>query len=141
MSSEYIKKFDDWNKLKKVTDVSERKVFGYPREVWWCSLGVNIGVEADGKNENFERPVLIIKVYNKHSLLVLPLTGRAREDGFHFPLKIKEIDRSNNESFTKTVFVKLTQARMISNKRLLRKVDVINKTDFNEALEAFRAFI
>jgi mRNA interferase MazF len=141
MSFEYSKNFDDWNRLKKVTDESNRKVFGYPREVWWCSLGVNIGVEADGENENFERPVLIVKVYNKQSLLVLPLTGRARDDKFHFPLKIKELNRSTNEIFTKTVFVKLTQARVVSNKRLLRKVDVINKVDFSAATEAFREFI
>jgi mRNA interferase MazF len=141
MFPEYTKRFDDWNKIKKATDVSDRKVFGHPREVWWCVLGVNVGVEADGKNDNFERPVLVINVYNKQSMLVLPLTSRAREDKFHFPLIIKEVNRATKAVFTKTVFVKLTQARMISNKRLLRKVDVINKDDFNAALEAFRAFI
>jgi hypothetical protein len=32
----------------------------HEREVWGCSLGANIGVEADGKHDNFERPVLVL---------------------------------------------------------------------------------
>jgi len=33
--------------------------------IWRCSLGVNLGVEADGKEEHFRRPVLILKAFNK----------------------------------------------------------------------------
>lgn len=141
MSSTYKKDFDSWNKLKKVTDTSERKVFAHPREVWWCSLGVNIGVEADGKNDNFERPVLVVRVYNKESMLALPITGRARNDKFHTVVKLKEVNRETGEKFFKTVFVKLTQARVISNKRLLRKVDMIEQEDFKKIIAAFRDFI
>ena len=137
----YIKDFDNWNKLKKETDLSIRKVDAYPREVWWCSLGVNIGVEADGKNENHERPVLVMKVYTQESMLVLPMNGRARKDRFHIAIKIKETNRETGEEFNKTVFTKLTQARVISNKRLLRKVDVINQETFAKVQESFRLFI
>jgi hypothetical protein len=55
MTNNYSKAFDEWNSAKKLADASNRRVFGYPREVWWCSLGVNIGAEIDGKNENFEK--------------------------------------------------------------------------------------
>ncbi len=56
MGNNYVKDFDGWNSSKKLVDISDRQVFGYPREVWWCSLGVNIGAEVDGKNEeDFER--------------------------------------------------------------------------------------
>ncbi len=75
MQQKHIKDFDIWNNVKKQTEQGGRKVFAYPREVWWCSLGVNIGAEIDGKNDGFERPVIIMKVYNKETTLVLPTTG------------------------------------------------------------------
>jgi mRNA-degrading endonuclease toxin of MazEF toxin-antitoxin module len=141
MPNDYIKDFDKWNDSKKLVDATDREVFGYPREVWWCSLGVNIGAEIDGKNENFERPVVIMKVYNKETMLVLPTTGRARADKFHLPIEIDAINQETGEIYKKTIFVKLTQVRVISNKRLIRKVDVINEEDFKKIEDAFKEFV
>lgn len=140
MENEYIKDFDNWNNSKKLIDENDRQVFGYPREVWWCSLGVNIGAEIDGKNENFERPVVVMRVYNKEMMFVLPTTGRARTDKFHMPIEIDAVDQKTGEIYKKTVYIKLTQARVISNKRLIRKVDVINENDFKKIQNVFKDF-
>jgi mRNA interferase MazF len=136
----YIKNFDEWNTSKKMINTNSREVFGYPREVWWCSLGINIGAEIDGKNENFERPVIIMKVYNKETMFVLPTTTRARNDKFHMPIEIGAVDQKTGEDYRKTVYIKLTQARVISNKRLMRKVDVINEEDFKRIQDVFKDF-
>jgi len=85
------KDFDGWNIIKKSVEIQDRDVFGYPREVWWCSIGINIGAEADGKNENFERPVIILRVYNKETMLVLPTTGREKTDKFHLNASMPRI--------------------------------------------------
>ena len=46
----YKKDFDTWNGLKKSIECKQGgEAYAYPREVWWCSLGVNLGVEIDGK--------------------------------------------------------------------------------------------
>ena len=74
------KDFDGWNKTKKSLNSKPKSTNAYARELWWCALGTNIGAEADGKNNNFERPVLIIKIYNKETLLVLPVTSKEKED-------------------------------------------------------------
>ena len=116
------KDFDGWNVLKKQLDKTGRVFFAHPREVWWCSLGLNVGAEIDGKNENFERPVIIMKVYSKETLVVLPLTTKEKNDQFHYKIRTED----------KTVWVKLTQARVISTKRLLRKVDILNQEAFDE---------
>ncbi|MBI4065979.1 type II toxin-antitoxin system PemK/MazF family toxin [Candidatus Kaiserbacteria bacterium] len=136
----YTKAFDAWNSAKKIVDASNRQVFGYPREVWWCSLGVNVGAEIDGRNENFERTIIIIRVYNKETMLVLPITGKARSDKFHLPIAIDAQNPETKESYKKTVYVKLTQARVISNKRLIRKVDVMDEESFEKIKNAFRDF-
>lgn len=131
------KDFDKWNEEKKRIDKTNREVFAYPREVWWCYLGVNIGSETAGKNENFERPVLIMKVYNKETMLVLPITSKFKDDKFHISLKL--ISPEENR-IKKVVFVKLTQSRVISNKRLVRKLSVIPKREFKLIQEKFRDF-
>ena len=79
------KDFDTWNVIKKKVDEKniDRDLFFYEREVWWCSLGLNIGVESDGKNEHFERPVWIIKKFNSDMLWVVPLTSKERK-GPHY---------------------------------------------------------
>ncbi len=125
------KDFDRWNNLKKQLNEAERVVYVHPREIWWCSMGINIGSEIDGKNENFERPVIVVRVYNKESLIVLPVTTKEKNDIFHFKIETKE----------KVAWIKLTQTRMISSKRLLRKVDLLNQEQFDVLVKKWRDFL
>ena len=55
--TEYVKQFDSWNEKKKRTDGKSiaEDFFFHEREVWWCAVGVNVGTEVDGKNDDFER--------------------------------------------------------------------------------------
>jgi mRNA-degrading endonuclease toxin of MazEF toxin-antitoxin module len=53
-------------------------------------------------------------------MLVLPLTKKQKNDPFHFKIKMSDGD----------VWAKLTQIRVISSKRLLRKLDTINEDSF-----------
>ena len=64
-----MKNFDNWNIKKKIldkNDVDDLKIFFNNRQIWWCAVGNNIGLEQNGKGENFERPVLIFKKFNKN---------------------------------------------------------------------------
>ena len=62
ITEEIIRIFGSWTKLKIRLHVSEDEpVYFREKEIWWASLGANIGYEQDGKNDNFERPVLILK--------------------------------------------------------------------------------
>jgi mRNA interferase MazF len=116
------KDFDKWNLQKKDIDKKEIKfdLFFHEREVWWCAVGVNIGIESDGKNENFERPVIIIKKFNGQMLWVIPLTSRERK-GEHY-VKV---------SYEKGIsWACLSQIKTVSTKRLLRKVGMVSKDEF-----------
>ena len=125
------KDFDKWNKLKQELNKEGINVFAHPREIWWCSVGVNIGAEIDGKSENFERPILVMKVYNVETLLVFPITTKQKDDIFHHKIKTDQ----------KVVWVKLTQLRVISSKRLLRKVDVLGEEEFEVLKEKWKKSI
>lgn len=56
-----------WHKIKIDIQlaVDKSNLYFYEKDVWWASLGANIGHEEDGKNKKFERPVLILKKFNK----------------------------------------------------------------------------
>ncbi len=87
------KDFDTWNIQKKEIHESGEGRFYRAREVWWCSLGINIGFEQDGTGKTSDRPVLILKPFSRHVCLIVPLTsskkkiliilpsGRSREEG------------------------------------------------------------
>lgn len=126
------KDFDEWNEVKKVTNTKaiDRDLFFYEREVWWCSLGLNIGVESDGKNGNFERPVLIIKKFNSEMLWIVPLTSKER-NGIHF----QKITHDSGVSWAC-----LSQVRTISTKRLLRKIGMVPEAEFYATLEKIGAY-
>ena len=47
-----MKNFDDWNKIKKDIEKSKIDKVFHTQEIWWCSIGINIGFEEDGKNNN-----------------------------------------------------------------------------------------
>ena len=59
------KNFDKWNDIKKSVNNKPDNLGVHKREVWWMTLGLNVGVETDGKHENFERPVLVLKRFNR----------------------------------------------------------------------------
>ena len=62
----YHKDFDSWNTEKKqLEEFGPDVLIFHEREIWWCSIGVNLGDEQDGKNELFERPVLVVRKFNR----------------------------------------------------------------------------
>jgi mRNA interferase MazF len=106
------KDFDRWNARKKSLHASRFSDFVHEREVWWCALGLNIGVEADGKHGDFERPVLVLMKFNRDSVLVVPLTSRPKPNPYHMPF----------HHAGKLYAAVFSQLRMVSTKRLLRKM-------------------
>lgn len=115
------KDFDQWNVLKKRLE-GRRDVFCNTREVWWCSIGANVGAEASGKNGLFERPVLVLKVYNTQSILIVPLTSKPKNDRFH-----TEVVYTDEEGLMHTSWAILSHTRTISPRRLQRKLYRIDK--------------
>lgn len=115
-----IKNFQDWHKIKEDIDGFRKSPFFREREIWWCSLGVNVGYEEDGKNEFFARPILILKKFNQEIFWGLPLTSQQKLGRFYYSFVFQ-----NKES---TVI--LSQLRILSGKRLIRRMGKINKDDF-----------
>lgn len=84
-----MKDFDKWNTLKKKLDALNKIPFFNEREIWWCSVGINVGSEIFGKGETFSRPVLIIKKFSNHSFLGIPLTTKIKNSHGYYEFTFK----------------------------------------------------
>ncbi len=101
--------YDSWNELKKNFSKAKRVYFD-KGEIWFAAIGKNLGDEEDGKNQNFERPVLITRKFNNNIFLGIPLTSQDKEGKYYHKL----------HSFNSTAI--LSQIRLFDAKRLLRKI-------------------
>ena len=120
---------DTWNNKKKNLDnKTAQNIFCKTGDIWWCSIGKNIGTEQNGNGHNYSRPVLILKVFNKNMFFGIPITSsdlkntKKRLIKYYSPIKI-----NNSNSF-----VILTQLRLFDTKRLLRKISKVDKDSLKD---------
>ena len=73
-----MKDFNRWNELKKKIDIKNDLPDNFPKEgeVWISSVGLNIGYEQNGSEDNFSRPVLIVKKFNNHMFWAVSLSTK-----------------------------------------------------------------
>ena len=112
----YIKRFNFWNNIKIKINSKTDFVKIRKGEIRWASIGVNIGSEIDGKGDQLTRPVLVLKVINKNSVLVLPMSSKINKKRGVYILK------QNN----KISSIYLNQIKVISSKRVLDRLGRIS---------------
>ena len=127
MSEEYKKNYNEWNERKKLVEQrdSPGDFFFLEGEVWWATLGVNIGQEIDGKNESYERPVLILKKWSDELTWVIPSSSTEKINEYFCPVAYK--DKSRN--------LLLLQMKTVSSKRLLRPIFRMKEKEFAKIKE------
>ncbi|MEI6238168.1 MAG: type II toxin-antitoxin system PemK/MazF family toxin [bacterium] len=116
-----MKNFDEWNVKKKILDIAERNILSfYEREIWWCSVGVNIGCESDGKGVDFMRPVLVLEKLNNDMFLGVSITSKIGFEKRFF----HELQKNQNS------FIQLSQLRVFDAKRLHRIFGRVSRSEF-----------
>lgn len=128
-----MKYFDLWNTTKQHLDIKilDEKFRVHEREIWWCSMGVNIGDEEDGKNELFERPVLILRKFNNGLVWCIPMSTKIKQNPYYHIIDHDDIQFS----------LILSQLRVMSTKRFQRFVRKMGHDEFNSILEKVHAMI
>lgn len=123
------KDFDQWNNRKKEIQHDGIGRFYHEREIWWCSLGVNIGNEHDGGGLMFQRPVLIVKGLSAHTCVVIPLTTSRSEHPMRIPLG----NIGGKESA-----VVISQLRVVDTRRFTERLNILNKSIFEDIRKTIR---
>jgi mRNA interferase MazF len=121
----------DWNAVQARMQISVQSQFPVRKQIWWASIGQNIGVEVNGKNNRFERPVLVLYAFNSHSLLVAPLTSTT--DKHRFLIKFEHCGKIES--------VNISQLRTLSGKRFIKKISIMPANDFERVLTAIQEFL
>ena len=120
----------EWFDVKLELNNNEKIPLFKEREVWWCSIGLNVGFEVFGKREIFTRPVLVVRKYNKYTFLGLPLTSKRKDISAHYHLDF------NNRNGS----VLLDQARVFDVRRLGEKIGRLSKGEVKKISEEFVKF-
>ncbi len=125
------KDFDVWNMNKKLIHADNDNKLYRTRDIWWCSLGVNIGFEEDGTGNTGERPVVIVRGFSKQVCLIMPLTSSEKSNPYYISLGIVN---------GRKAFVITSQIRLIDTKRLINKIGVVDQDLFETIRKAAKNF-
>ncbi len=119
------KDFDNWNNIKKKLEEKIEKFFFKEGEVWWMSVGVNIGNESCGKGEIFRRPVLVLRKLSGNSFVGLPLSSKEKSGSWFVDISINNQKRC----------VLLYQIRMFCTNRFESRMTTLDDADFKNVKE------
>jgi mRNA-degrading endonuclease toxin of MazEF toxin-antitoxin module len=130
-----VKNFPGWHALKQSIDsLTGARPMGYKdRDVWWLSVGHNVGFEENGKGPAFRRPVLVVRGFSKEVFWGVPLTSKIKSGIYYHTFTITGATTQSTAL--------LSQLRTFDTKRMISKVGMVNEADFKEIKKQLRAFI
>lgn len=123
-----IKDFSGWMGVKENIHFTGRVPDIREGEVWWCAVGENVGIEINGKNDVFSRPVVVMKKLSKYGFLGVPLTSQKHEGTWFVPFVFKEREQ----------YASLAQIRVLSVSRLYKKMGMIPNSDLELIKDGFK---
>jgi mRNA-degrading endonuclease toxin of MazEF toxin-antitoxin module len=123
----YLEAVLDWCKIKIPLAEKIPNVLFKEGEIWWCSIGMNVGEEEFGKGRLFMRPILIFKKFTENSFLGLPLVGHEKMGDWYVAVKMPRGISS----------ILLNQARTFDKRRLHNRLITMRDADFATVQERF----
>lgn len=120
------KEFERWIVLKQKLDAITRPPFFNEREIWWCSIGTNVGSEVYGKGRLFTRPVLILKKQSGSSFMGIPMSTQLKPRTDYHLILFKG----------KQSALMLSELRKFDSRRLSDKLGKISEGKFLEIQDA-----
>lgn len=125
-------KLNEWNGLKCILHSIEKVPHITEGEIWWCCCGENVGVEINGKNNTFTRPVLVFRKFSEKSFYGIPLTSQFHSGSWYVEFSFHK----------KMSYAVLSQARVFDARRLHKRMGEIAEWDMQKVIEGFeRLFI
>lgn len=124
-----VKRFLEWIKLKEKLHNNKYKPPLFKEgEIWWCSLGENIGSEINGKSKLFSRPVLVFKKLSKSTFMGIPMSSQDRKGSWYVQITLGNI---------KSIVI-LSQARLLDYKRLSSKIGELDAVEMADVRSKFK---
>ena len=103
-------------------------------DIRWANLNSTIGHEQAG-----QRPVLVLSksVFNKNSgtVIAVAITSQLQKAGFPLTLEL------SNAKLPKKSWVKISQIRTLSTKRIGKKIGIVDQEELDLVLEGLNEII
>ena len=125
-----MKNYDDWNEIKKSISKNRANFRIKPREIYWVKIGQNVGDEEYGKGKYFARPVIVVKKLTKDLFMGIPTTTTIKNNNYFHSFEYTSRKDGDIE-----VSAMILQLKAFSMKRIMNKLGVVNKTEFEKILE------
>ena len=125
--------YNSWNKIKQ-NIVFWKRYIKYPKpwEIWNVYNWINIWYESIWKWKYFERPFLVIKrLWNM--FLCISMTTKWKDNSLFYY-------RINDSYFNKKSYLTLSQWKCIDNKRFIKKVWELTKSDLFKIKKELKSF-
>ncbi|KIM12151.1 MAG: hypothetical protein KU38_04395 [Sulfurovum sp. FS08-3] len=122
-----MESFDHWNEVKKEI-AKKSSVHTKEGEIYYASVGHNVGFEQNGKGDKFMRPIVVFKKFGKETILAIPLSTQPKEGRFYFSFSFEP---------NKISVALLSQIKLLDTKRLYSKIGRIRKDDLVEMKRKF----
>jgi mRNA interferase MazF len=123
-----MKDFIKWFSLKpKLDSYIHKAPFVSEGDIWWASIGENVGSEIGGKSELFSRPVIIYKKLAHGFYFVIPTATKEKAGSWYVSFTHKE----------KVTVACLHQARSIDYRRLSTKLGTLSHEDLMTVKRGF----
>ena len=126
--------FKEWDEHKYRVHSRQPVQYVMEGEIWWCAIGLNVGRETNGKRNNngeYIRPVLILTILGRESVLAVPLSRTKRAGKYFYNINHKGEAQS----------LSLHQIRYMDTRRLTRRIRKINRKELIDIREAVRSLI
>ena len=117
------KDYHQWMPVKVRINNSNYRVVFKIRDVFWASIGENIGFEEDGKGQHYNRPVVILKKFNKQLFWGIPLSTTTRRGKYYFEVNLPGKNGEQSVAL-------LSQLRIWDSARLEDKIGMLSKEEF-----------
>ena len=118
--------YDNWNTLKQNLE-NKKPILFNEREILFISMGQNIGYEQYGKGDDFLRPVVVVKKFNKHLFLGIPLSSKIKRGYFFHTIHFKGRENS----------ALLLQSKTFDSKRIKYRLAKLSINEFEKLVEKF----
>ena len=130
MIKDYFLQLMEWWRETIVISAKETSPTFKEGEIWWCSVGMNIGREIFGKGKDFSRPIVIFRKIGSDSFLAIPLTLQLKNGSWFVAIWYDGVERR----------ALLSQVRVLDEKRLIRKIGTLDDENFQLLKKKFIEF-
>ena len=125
-------RYDEWNRVKKKISKKKENIKFTQGNIYFTSVGYNIGGEVYGHDNLFLRPVLVYRKLSSQAFIGIPLTSKKKQGSYFFTFRYTKKTLST---------ALLNQMKVFDIKRTAYYDGYINVKDFTKLRDQVKEFM